>query len=263
MAIDRSAPMTITAPANSDGRGQVVVLNSPTTDANFVGYTFDDSGFEGATVRTSADDIAEGHGQVFGSFYHGARSFTLEVMLIRPQNWATAFANRDKLFRAFNAMAADGTIVWTETGGSARQINFRREQPPRGPDADAHVLLSGICADPRIYSVAALPSGSPITNAGNVGSPPTFTLTPTGGNVVITNTTTSQALTLQVGAGFLSTGSAVTVNFGAKTVTQGGTSKYQAVTFPSSVWWEIIPGSNSYTVSNASSVSISVRSAWL
>lgn len=262
MSIDLMSTVTITAPAASDGRGEVAVLND-SASGNFVGLLFDASGFDGPPVRTSQDLIPEGHGATFGSFWHGPRSLTLEILLSRASSWANSMTRRDKLYRATNAMAANGTIVYTETGGSARLINFRREQPPRGPDKDGKVLLSFVAADPRIYANTATTGSSPTTNAGTMSSPPTFTLTPTGGDVVITNTTTSQALTLTVGGGTgVSTGSAVTVDFGQRTVTQS-TRKDAAVQFPSSVWWEVVPGSNSWTVTNASSVSISVRSAWL
>lgn len=263
MGLDISAPMTITAPADSDGRGEIAVLND-STSGNFVGYVFDSSGFDGPSVRTSMDDIPQGHGAVLGSFYHGARSFTLDVVLALAATSALSFARRDKLYRAFNAMAADGTIVYTETGGSARLLSFRREQPPRGPNADRHVLLSGISADPRIYKNTPTTGTSPQTNNGNAGSLPTFTFTPSGGTVVITNTTSglgSPALSLAQGTGYLSTGSAVTVDFNAKTVVQGGVSKYASVIFPTSIWWEVVPGANTFTVSNASSVSISFRDA--
>lgn len=262
MSVDLGVTYTITAPSGVDGRAEVAVLNDPSS-GNFVGYLLDSSGFDSPEIRESADNIVEGDGGVHGSFYYGRRPFTLDIVVVPSSTTALSHARLDKLYRATNAMRSDGTIVWTETGGVAKVINFRRQQPIRGPSQERRCLFAGVAADARIYSNVALTGSSPTVNAGNIGSLPTFTLTPTGGNVVITNTTTSEALTLTVGAGGVATGSAVTVNFLTKTVVQGGTGKYYAVTFPSSTWWEIIPGSNSWTVTNASSVSISVRSAWL
>jgi hypothetical protein len=262
VAVDLSVEYVITAPSATDGRGEVAVLNN-SASGNFVGYLFDSSGFESPEVRESFDEIVEGDGAVHGSFYHGRRPFTLDILVEPAATGTLSMARLDKLLRATNAMRADGSIVWTETGGVSKTLNFRRQQPVRGPSQENRCLFAGVSADPRIYATTATTGSSPTTNAGTVGSPPTFTLTPTGSNVVITNTTTSQALTLTVGTGGVATGSAVTVNFGTHTVTQGGVSKYEAVVFPTSVWWEIVPGSNSWTVTNASSVSISVRSAWL
>jgi hypothetical protein len=203
---------------------------------------------------------------VFGNFYYGARPFTLEVRMTRAASYALSDARYNRLCRAFDAMHTDGTIVFTDTDGVAKRISFRREQSPSDPDEKGKVLLAGTCADPLIYANTPQTGSSPKTNAGNAGSPPTFTLTPTGGDVVLTNTTAgagSPAVTLTVGgATGVSTGSPVTVNFNAKTVTQGGSSVYSAVQFPSSEWWEIVPGANTWTVTNASSVSISFYDAW-
>ena len=75
--MDLSSTVTIVAPSASDGRGESAQLNGNTTDTHFVGYLWDASGFDGASVRLSQDDIVEGYGAVFGSFYHGVREFTL------------------------------------------------------------------------------------------------------------------------------------------------------------------------------------------
>lgn len=263
MSVDLKATYTIVAPAGVDGRGGTAIINGSSSATDFVGYLADLSGFDSPEVRESADNIVEGDGGVHGSFYHGRRPFTMEIMIEIAATDALSHARLDKLYRATNAMRGDGTISWTETGGVAKVLNFRRQQPIRGPSTDRKCLFAGVAADARIYASTPTTGSSPTTNAGNVGSLPTFTLTPTGGNVVITNTTTSEVLTLTVGAGGLSTGAATVINFNAKTVVQSATNKYYAVAFPSSTWWEVIPGSNSWTVTNASSVSISVRSAWL
>jgi hypothetical protein len=187
--------------------------------------------------------------------------------MYRGATWAASDARYNKLCRAWDAMHSDGTIVFVDTDAVTKRILFRREQSPSDPGPDGQVLLAGTCADPLIYANTAQTGSSPKTNAGNASSYPTFTLTPTGGDVVLTNTTAglgSPAVTLTEGAAGVgvSTGSAVTVDFAAKTVTQGGTRKDYAVQFPSSLWWAIAPGANTWTVTNASSVSISFRDAW-
>lgn len=256
----------ITAPASVDGRGEIAVLND-SASGNFVGRVLKATGFGGAAVRTSLDEIPEGHGAVAGSFYYGPRGFTLEVVLAKAATWALSNARYSKLCRAVNAMAADGTIVWADDDAITKRLSFRLEQPPGDPDETGHVLLGCVAPDPRIYANTPQTGSSPKTNNGNADSPPTFTLTPTSnGTCVLTNTTAgygSPALTLTVGTGGVATGSAVTVDFGAHTVTQGGVDKKEAVVFPTSTWWDVIPGANTWTVTNASSVSISFRDAWL
>jgi phage-related protein len=268
--VDLSSTVTIVAPSTTDGRGETAQLNGLTTDTHFVGYLFDASGFDGPSVRLSQDDIVEGHGAVFGSFYHGAREFTIEADLKASTSYAASMTRMRKLYRAFNAMAGDGTVTWVEGGGASYFVSFRRSQPPRGPDKERKVLLSGICADPRIYK-----SGSPTshataaTNNGTVESPPTVTFTPSGnGTVILRSTTLSQSVTLTVGTGYLAASGAVTVDFGARTVTQAGTRKDQAVSFPSSTWWEVIPGANAWTGTTGTATfsvapSFSFRDAWL
>jgi hypothetical protein len=269
MAILLASEVTITAPAASDGFGEAAVLNN-SASGNFVGTLHKVSGFGGPGVRQSTDDIPEGHGAVFGDFFHGHRPFTMEVQLYRGANYAASDARYNKLCRAWNAMADDGSIVWTDTDSIAKRILFRREQAPSDPDEQGHVLLGGMAASPRIEANTATTGTSPSTNAGNVGAPPTFTFTPSGnGTVILTNTTISgsPAVTINVGATGVATGSAVTVDFGARTVTQGGTRKDNAVEFPSSTWWEVIPGSNTWTRTGTATISvaaaISFRSAWL
>lgn len=263
MSVDLNAIYTITAPSATDGFGEVAVLND-STSGNFVGYLFDSSGFESPDVRESFDDIVEGDGGVHGSFYHGRRPFTLDVWLAIAATEAATHARLDKFLRATNAMRADGTIAWTETGGAAKLLNFRRQQPVRGPSQERRCLFAGVSADPRIYASTATTGGAgTCANAGTVGTSPTFTLTSPTNTITLTNSTTSQTLTL-LG---LSGAGTVTVNFLTKTVTAtiGTANRYSAVSFPSSVWWELQPGNNTVAVSGAtvSGSGISWRSAWL
>lgn len=269
MSILLASSVTITAPAASDGFGEVAVLND-TTSANYVGNLQKISGFGGAAVRTSMDDIPEGHGAVFGDFFHGHRPFTLEVLLRGSGGTtpATTYALKDarynKLCRAWNAMADDGAITWTDTDSIAKRILFRREQAPSDPDEQGNVLLGAVAASHRIESNTSgtYNSASPgtIANAGNVGAPPTFVLTSPTNTITLTNSTTSEVLTLTG----LSGAGTVTVDFGARTVTatSGTANRYSAVSFPSSVWWELRPGNNTVAVSGATAT-VRWRDAWL
>jgi hypothetical protein len=264
--MDLSSTVTIVAPALSDGRGETAQINGLTTDTHFVGYLFDASGFDGPSVRLSQDDIVEGHGAVFGSFYHGVREFTLEVDLKASTSYAASMTRMRKLYRAFNAMAGDGTVTWTEGGGAVYFVSFRRQQPPRGPDKERKVLLSGICSDPRIYAggtastasaATSFSGGTALTNSGTVPTPITsLTIASPSATVNVTNSTTSETLTFTG----LSGGGTVTLNFKDRTISQGGVSKAGAISI-ASVWWELVPGANTVTVTNAATPTW--RSAWL
>jgi hypothetical protein len=262
MSILLASSVAITAPASSDGLGEVATLND-SASGTFVGYLWKISGFGGPGVRTSTDDIPEGHGSVFGSFFHSHRPFTLEVSLARSTSYANSDARYNKLCRAWNAMAGDGSIVWTDTDSIAKRILFRREQAPSDADEQGHVLLSGMAANPRIESnTQNQASPGSVTNAGNVSAPPTFVLTSPTNTITLTNSTYSETLTLTG----LSGAGTVTVDFGARTVTatSGASNRYSAVSFPSSVWWELRPGAQTVAVSGATATSgVRWRDSWL
>jgi hypothetical protein len=262
MSVELGAVYTITAPASVDGLGEVAVLND-TASANFVGYVTEISGLDSPEVRESADDIPEGDGGIHGSFFYGRRPFTFEI-IFAPDPSASLNTRIDKFFRATNAMRADGTVVWTETGSVARRLLFRRQQPLRVSDRrPKRCLFAAVSANPRIESnTQNQASPGSITNAGNVSAPPTFVLTSPTNTITLTNSTYSETLTLTG----LSGAGTVTVDFGARTVTatSGASNRYSAVSFPSSVWWELRPGAQTVAVSGATATSgVRWRDAWL
>lgn len=261
MSVDLKAVMSITAPSGVDGRGEVAVLNDAAS-GNFVGYLVDSSGFESPTVRISSDPIPEGDGAVMGTGYYGPREFTLNINVQGAATDALSHARLDKLLRATNAMRSNGTITWTETGGSAKLLYFRRAAPLRGPSTERSCLFSGISGDPRIYSggsetTATAGTSLSLTNAGNAGTLPRFTVASPSAAITFTNSTTGESL---VFAGLDGSGT-LTVDFLNKTVTRGSDNKYDKVVFPTSTWWELAPGVNSISVTNAATPFF--RSAWI
>lgn len=269
MSILTASEISITAPASVDGRGEVAVLNN-SASGNFVGHLLKPTGFGGAGVRTSIEPIVEGHGAAFGNFFRAHRPFTFEVMLARAATWALSDARHYKLVRAFNAMAEDGTIVWTDTDTIVKRILFRTEQPPSDPDEGGKVILGGVCESDKILSNATptpTAPGSGLSNVGNTGTLPSFTFTSgASGTVVISRTSPSptETLTLNIGGTTgLAASTVTTVDFEARTIYQGSTNKMSAEVFPSSVWWEMAPGNNTISVTGATSITVSWRSAWL
>lgn len=261
MATDLTVAYVVTAPASSDGYGGIAVLNSPIADTNFVGYLEDFS--RNVVVRPSKDNVVEGHGSNFGAFYDGEMTISLKVKLQPSSTYALSNARHDKLLRATSALADYGTIVWTENGGVAKRILFKVEQKPTDPDEQGYVLVGLSSPDDRIYANAATTGGAgTCTNAGDASTPPTFTLTAPTNTITLTNSTTSKTVTLTG----LSGAETVTVNFKDRTVTatSGAANRYSAVSYPSSVWWDLIPGANTVAVSGAtvSGSGISWRAAW-
>lgn len=266
MSILLASSISITAPAASDGLGEVAVLND-SASGNFVGHLFAHSGLGGATVRTSMENKPQAHGATFGSFYRGHRPFTLTVLLARASSYANSDARYNKLVKAWNAMAGDGSIVWTDTDGIAKRILFRQETQPDDPNEQRQVLLGGVAANPRIQANTATTAGTgSFSVGGTAGALPTFTLTSPTNTITISRTSPSPTETLTLTG--LSGAGTVTVNFEERTVTatSGASDRYSAVSFPSSIWWELAPGvSNTVSVSGAtvSGSGISYRTSWL
>lgn len=264
--IDLTATATITAPSAVDGFGEVAVLND-TASGSFVGYVHDFT--TAIEVRKTKDSVPEGHGGIFGSFWYGERTFTLEVALDRAATFTLSNARADKLFAATDAMASDASFVWTDTGRVATRLLFRREEDPRGPDKEGHVLIAGSCQEALILanSTSSGSPGSGLTNAGKHATFPSITFTSgASGTVVLSRTSPSptESLTLDIGGSTGLTASTVTtVDFAARTVVQGSTDKYAAVQFPTSVWWAMAPGANTISVTGGTSATITWRSAWL
>lgn len=266
MSVETNATFTITAPAGVDGYEEIAQLNGATTDTNFVGY-LNDLTFA-REVRESADNLVEGHGGIHGSFYSGRLVFSMEIELKRAATFALSNARYEKLFAALNAMTADGTISWTESGRSSTRLLFRQQQSPRGPDNKGIVQFTGVCESPYILSSSPNSSApGTLSNAGKAATFPTFSFTTAAsGSVVLSRTGPSptEALTLAIGGSSgLAASTGTIVDFAARTVYQGSTNKAGAISWPSSVWWGMAPGSNSVSATGATSVTVSWRDAWL
>lgn len=250
---DPSATWTFTAPASSDGRGEVAVVNDRAS-GNFVGLMEEVT--RSAAIRPSSDNIPEGHGAVFGAQYYGAGAYTFKVALTAGTTWAASFARRDKLFRATNAMAADGTASFVESGGGTVNLNFRRQEYPQGPDATGTVLVALTTADPRAYgplTSRTTATTHTFTPAGTVDTGPIIVVGTPSATVNISRTAPGSTVTLTFTG--LSGGGAVTVNFKDHSITQGGVDKSSAISWPSSTWWELVPGvSNTVTITNSSTL---------
>jgi hypothetical protein len=270
MATDFWVPITVTAPSGVDGFGEVAVLNGDPTAANFCGWVNDWT--FAREVREAADVVPGADGGIHSSFLSGRLPFSMEIQMAMAANVAASNARSDKLAAAFNAQTADGKIAWTEHGRVATFLNFRLQQSLRGPGADGKVLVNAVSAIPLILADGTASSSAPgsgLTNGGKAATWPSFSFTSgASGNVVISRTSpgATQTLTLTIGGSSgLTASTATTVDFAPwnRTVLQGGANKRGAVQYPSSVWWAMAPGANTISVTGASSITVTWRSAWL
>lgn len=263
--------------------GTVATFNDP-ADANFVGYLTEITGLDGPEVRENFSLATEADGGEDGPYFHGRRSTTWEGLI--PPDLAAGFeVTKNRLMRACNAMRPRGTateirdadpnvptpasgncvMAWTnsQAGAIRQQVAGRRSMRPTITGRRPRNFLFGIgCKNPRILSATpstlAAATSLSIANAGNMSSNVLkLTIASPGATIAIANTTTGETLTL-LG---LSGGGTVTVDFAKRLVLQGGVAKRGAVAYPSSVWWELIPGTNAVTITNAATPTW--RDAWV
>lgn len=253
--------------------GTVAVLQDPAS-SSFCGYITDDAGgitgLDSPEIRENADFNAGLHGGIHGSFLFGRRPFTY-AGVIPPSAALGGTLNQrvDRLDHCIkNCLEADGLVQWTETGAVKKRLSFRAQLPPKISGHNARAFFLGlVSADYRILSDAlhtfgpatSFSGGTAIVNAGVVGSSPVFSIVTPANDISIVNTSLPSGLNTVRLLG-LSGGGAVTVDFAARTVMQGGVSKRGSIKFPDSVWWTLLPGSNALTIT--SSASISFRDAW-
>jgi hypothetical protein len=278
--------------------GTRCVFNDP-SDPDYIGRLDAESGITGLDspeVRESADVLVEDDGGIHGNFFHGRRPVVLQGW-IHPDPISEANRRMDRLLRASNAMRADATLTWTETGSDARTLFLRRQQPARITGRRPKTfMLALVQADSRIYSAAVntqVISAAGGASLGGLASPVTSPLQVTGGgglgaagvvnrgtvespavlridgpitNPVIRNATAGQDIRLTY---TLHAGEYLIVDLKTHTVLLNGTTdRYSALDFTNSSWWKLQPGVNdihllaaAYSIPAA--VTVTWRHAWI
>lgn len=214
------------------------------------------SGFDSADIRESADVIVEGDGGVHGAFYLGRRPWTLEGMIDPTPRLAgedvialPVLVNRriEKLKRASRALRDDATLQWSPAGGVGVQLAARRQGLRLTERHPKQFLLAMVSADPRIHSQivhTASAAGNvnlTVRNDGNAGAPPLLVLRDNWANPTITNNLTGEVLDLTLA---LAAGDVAVIDAAARTITKNGVNAYSALDFPSSTWFDLLPGDN-------------------
>lgn len=171
----------------------------------------------------------------------------------------------DNLASALRPSDSDVLARWRRFGRT-RRVTAR----PRGlvlPWDDpfhlgaARVACRLICLDPVIYeeaeTVVAGTGAQTATNNGNYAVYPVVTITgPSAGVTLRNNSDGGKQIVLVDLSG------TTTVDFKTLTVTVGGAARPQAVQ-PGSLWWRLLPGSNSLQLDGAGSFSVAFRSGWV
>lgn len=227
------------------------VFNDP-TDADYVGWLTDISGFDSPEMRENADDLVGDDGGVHGDFYFGRRPVVLSgVVEPRPDN-TSRNQRMTRLQRASNAMRRDSTLRWIPEGGIEQEISVRRQQPLRitgGYMKEFQMAL--VAADPRIYGAEIMESRvapnihtTYLNNRGTMRTPPDISVYGPATAIEIHNHFTGKFLVLNTGY-TLTAGNRLDISIPKRTVLLNGvTNAYDKVNFASTQWFEIEPGSN-------------------
>jgi hypothetical protein len=248
-----------------DGPGSAFAVFNDKADANFVGYLTNIGGFESASVRESAEDLVEDDGGVHGDFFYGRRPVTLEGLIFPDDLTATEQSRQNKLLRAGDAMLTDAVLRWTEPGEPQKALWLRRQTEPKiTGQRPKNFMLGMVSAASRIQSYALHSQSvatTTVANAGTATAPPTFTLTPSSGTVVITVGGD------QVSLFGVTTGSQMTVDYARHMVYAGtdptvaGSRRGGWINWPSSVWKYLQAGNTTIGVTGATGT-VAWRDAW-
>jgi hypothetical protein len=259
-----------------NGPYRAVIGNSVAAqaDTDFCGIlTQPISGLEGTEIRLNLDLVTGGDGAVPSDGLLNPRSLSLDGEFT-PDPDPNLNAKVQKLLGATNARSASApaTMKWTDSGSVAKVLWFMRYgKPTVGGTRPKTYSIPLVCPNPLIQSndgTASAPyagaydttvTTTSVTNAGDEGSYPVFTLS-SPSNPVLTNNTTGEHLNLTI-----SGGGTLTVDFFNHTITQGGVNRYSALNVSASSlkkWWKLVSGSNSITVTGGGTVHMYWRSAW-
>jgi len=219
------------------------------------------------TLRTSDWARLHHHGAFSGVDVLEGRTLTVMMTVV-----GTSAADLDATLSALDAatvplLTGALPLSFKLPNQVVRRVNARARKRSLAIDPTyklcwAKVAVEFFCGDPRILSdsvtttvVAA--SGS-ITNAGNFGSRPVVTVTPSSSPVTIANASDSGNIIVLAG----SIPNPCIIDLELRTVIDGtGANRFDCVA-SSTTWTELVPGANALTITGGS-MSVDWRSAWI
>lgn len=259
-AIELGCPYFIYNPAAT----AYVALNAP-ADGSFVGYVDDITGLDSPGIRENAQVVVAGDGGYHGPFWKDRRPWTISGFVVPSFPLVTRDQAQEKLEGIImQAMASDGTMLWTPADGIQRLLPFRAQQPPRITIGQSKVekrfTLGLVTADWRVVGATVLSvsgtGASPLTlaaatNLGTADAAPKFTITGpigAGTSITITNITTGKAISLVAGT-VVSAGTQAVIDLSATypTVTNAGVDASGAIDPLATDWSIAVAGTLSVT----------------
>lgn len=253
------------------------------------------TGFDSPDVRQNLEELPEEDGAVAGDFFFGARPVTFRGRIAAPTA-AQRNASALTLMRALRGLRGDVTVKSQASGLAAMQAKARLQNFRLAGGYVKTFLIGLVCPDPRFYSQAensqagsggglgipgavfpwAFPvnfgggSGAAlqvtVTNAGNFDSPPVIRVAGPCTNPQVELDAPDESL--YVDNLILLAGEWIDIDMNARTVKKNdGSSFYDRVRFPGSVWWRLRPGSNTVKLwasgtDATTALTVTWRDAW-
>lgn len=126
---DEAAVYTLTTPG-----GTIIFNNGDLHTLDDVYWIQDIPGLDGVPIRAPIDNRPQDHGGILHNFWKGPRHLTIDgVILVQSVPLGSnCLSIRNAMEEALRAaldslLQADGTLAWTPTGQSARQLTVRHD----------------------------------------------------------------------------------------------------------------------------------------
>lgn len=295
MAFEIGIPYTLTAPD-----GTRAVFNDR-ANPSFVGFLDGEEGITGLdspAVRAQGDDVVGGDGGLTGPGFYGRRPITLKGVIDAAADMATVNERVDRLLDIVDqALNVDVSLTWQETGRAQTMLTLRKNVEPRVNGRRPKTFLLGLVSeDDRIVSTVEKSAVILITqpSGGGIVSPLTAPLASTAravGSQVLVNSGRKGARPRVRFDGPLTnfsivnvrTGQQVTINYSLAAgeymiletrpgrrslLLQGSISRWGAINFAVSAWWELAKGANeislnAYTADAGGQATVYWRDTWM
>lgn len=218
-------------------------------------------------------DVPIQHGAAAARDYLTTRTLGIPILIYRKDDPSAAMAAARSLKTSWQPTKnsyEDVLTIESASIGPSNDIMTFFGRPRGGLDLDFEFHHKGLirgygsflCLDPLGYGDEENDSGTnlSILNSGDATTDRIeIVLTGNGGTPTITNANDDNRA-IKFGT-FLANGATRQIDVRSKTVMNGSTDAYSNLS-PTNQWFDLVPGTNSITVTGASSIDITWRSAW-
>ena len=218
-------------------------------------------------LRASDSPRLRAPGDYYGIDVIGARTIGFSLLVVAQSDLETQLTNIDTAFIPLQSTTSN-LVFQLPNQGQNRQVacRCRRRSTVIDPNYSYGYVTTQVqlvAADPRIYDVTqtTVSLNGTATNSGNVESRPVVTCTSPASGTTVTNTTSTGFVKLTAVSPNTMPGTVV-IDAGARTITDGTNNRMDLLD-PTSTWFTVAPGANTFTVAGGGTASLTFRNAWL